>query len=103
LQEQHVPFHERDYTKQPFTFEELDALIGDRPIGPYLNPRHPLYQERNWAQNPPPREEALRLMVEDPNLIMRPLIRQGDRLLARPDAETLAEMARAATEAAGTK
>jgi arsenate reductase-like glutaredoxin family protein len=96
LQEQNVPFHERDYTKEPFTVEELAALIGDRPTGPYLNPRHPLYQERGWARNPPPRDEALRLMVEDPNLIMRPLVRQGDRLLARPDEETLADMARIA-------
>jgi arsenate reductase-like glutaredoxin family protein len=96
LRDQNVPFHERDYSREPFTLEELDALIGDRPIGPYLNPRHSLYQERNWAENPPPRDEALRLMVEDPNLIMRPLVRQGGRLLARPDEETLAEMARRA-------
>jgi arsenate reductase-like glutaredoxin family protein len=94
LQDQGVPLVERDYTREPFTLEELDALIGDRPIAPYLNPRHPLYEERGWAANPPPREEALRLMVADQNLILRPLIRKADRLLARPDEETLAELAR---------
>jgi arsenate reductase-like glutaredoxin family protein len=93
LQERGVPFHERDYIKEPFTVEELDALIGDRAIAPFLNPRHPLYEDRGWAENPPPREAALRLMVEDPNLILRPLIRKGDRLLARPDEATLAELA----------
>jgi hypothetical protein len=33
-------------------------------------------------------------MAEDPNLILRPLVRSGDRLVGRPDEATLAEMAR---------
>jgi arsenate reductase-like glutaredoxin family protein len=94
LQEQGVALRERDLTKQPPTYEELDALIGDRPITQFLNPRSELYQERGMAENPPPREEALRLMAEDPNLILRPLIRRGDRVVARPDEATLAELTR---------
>ena len=31
--------------------------------------------------NPPPREEALRLMSENPNLIRRPILVKGDRVI----------------------
>lgn len=78
---------------RPLTAEELDALIGDRPVTEFLHPGSALYRERNMAENPPSREEALRLMAEDPNLILRPVIRSGDRVVARPDEETLAELA----------
>lgn len=78
---------------QPLTAEELDALIGNRPAAQFLNPRSDLYQERNMAERPPSREEAIRLMAEDPNLILRPVIRAGERVVARPDDETLAELA----------
>lgn len=88
-----MPLRERDLVRQPLTFEELDALIGDQPVAQFLNPRSELYQERRMAENPPSREEAIRLMAEDPNLIMRPIIRRGDRLLIRPDEPDLAELA----------
>jgi len=78
---------------QPLTAAELDVLIGDRPVAMFLNPRSSLYQERGMATRLPSREEAIRLMAEDPNLILRPVIRRGERVVARPDDETLAELA----------
>ena len=89
-----VPFRERDLGKQPLSVEELDALIGDRPIAQFLHPGSTLYRDRRMDQSPPSREEAIRLMAEDPSLILRPLIRAGDRVVARPDEETLARLAR---------
>jgi arsenate reductase-like glutaredoxin family protein len=88
-----VALKERDLARNPLTVAELDALIGDRPIAQFLHPRSELYQQRKMGENPPSREEAIRLMAEDPNLILRPLIRSGDRLLARPDDATLEELA----------
>ena len=88
-----MPFQERDLSKQPLSIEELDALIGDRPVAQFLHPGSALYQERQMDKHPPSREEAIRLMAEDPNLILRPLVRAGDRVAARPDEATLAEMA----------
>jgi arsenate reductase-like glutaredoxin family protein len=93
LLEHGVVFHERNLATQPLTAEELDALIGDRPVTEFLHPGSELYRERKMAENPPGREEAIRLMAEDPNLILRPVIRRGDRVVARPDEATLAELA----------
>jgi arsenate reductase-like glutaredoxin family protein len=93
LLERGVPFRERNMAAHPLTAEELDALIGDRPVTEFLHPGSALYRERNMAENPPGREEAIRLMAEDSNLILRPVIRSGDRVVARPDEATLAAMA----------
>ena len=77
----------------PLTAAELDELIGERPVTEFLHPVSALYRERNMAENPPSREEAIRLMAEDPNLILRPVIRSGDRVVARPDDAALAALA----------
>lgn len=61
--------------------EQLDALIGNRDYLPFLNSKNELYRERNMKQNPPSREEALRLMSQHPNLIKRPLLVTGKTIL----------------------
>jgi arsenate reductase-like glutaredoxin family protein len=93
LLERGVPLRERNIGAHPLTVEELDELIGDRPVTEFLHPGSDLYRERKMAENPPSREEAIRLMAEDPNLILRPVIRSGVQVAARPDEATLAEMA----------
>jgi arsenate reductase-like glutaredoxin family protein len=93
LLEHHVPFRERDIGKRPLSVEELDAMIGDRPIAGFLHPGSTLYREREMDRQPPSREEALRLMAEDSNLILRPVLRSGDQAVARPDEATLAKLA----------
>ena len=61
---------------------ELDRLIGKRDYRLFLNSRNELYRERGMKENPPPRDEALRLMSENPNLIKRPiLVKSGEILL----------------------
>ena len=88
-----MPFRERNLATQPLTAAELDALIGDRPVTEFLHPGSTLYREREMAENPPDREEAIRLMAVDSNLILRPVLRRGDRVVARPDDATLAKLA----------
>jgi arsenate reductase-like glutaredoxin family protein len=59
---------------------ELEKLIGKRDYREFLNPRNELYRERGMKQKPPPREEAIRLMSENPNLIRRPILVQGSKM-----------------------
>ena len=72
--------------------EELDRLIGNRDYRLFLNSRNELYRERGMAENPPPREEALRLMSENPNLIKRPILVKGGRMVLGFDEEKFQEM-----------
>ncbi len=69
--------------------EELDQLIGTRDYRQFLNPRNELYRERNMKDSPPPHPEALRLMSENPNLIRRPILVKGGRIVLGYDEEAL--------------
>ena len=62
------------------SIEELEKLIGRRDYRDFLNTRNELYRERGMKENPPPREEALRLMSENPNLIKRPILVKGNQM-----------------------
>ncbi len=59
---------------------ELESLIGKRDYLPFLNSRNELYRELGMKENPPPREEALRLMSLHPNLIKRPILVEGNKV-----------------------
>ena len=68
---------ERDLGKAPMSVEELEALIGDADIASFLNTRTALYRERKMKAKPPTKAEAIKLMVQDTNLIRRPIVMQG--------------------------
>lgn len=74
-------FEEREYGKHPFTEKELREIIGGDPVEPFLNTRTPLYRERNMKLKPPSIDEAIKLMLKDPNLLKRPVFIKGKKKL----------------------
>jgi len=74
-------FDSRDLDKQPLSESELDKLIGTRDYKNLLNTRNDLYRERNMAENPPTRPEAIKVMSKTPNLIRRPLLVSGSQII----------------------
>lgn len=81
MQSKKVDFDEREYGKNPFTEKELRDIIGNDPVEPFLNTRTPLYREKNMKQKPPSKDEAIKLMLKDPNLLKRPVIIKGKNKL----------------------
>jgi len=81
LQAKKVHFEELEFGKNPFTEKELREIIGNDPIEPFLNTRTPLYREKNMKQKPPSKDEAIKLMLKDPNLLKRPVIIKGRKRL----------------------
>ena len=79
LREKGIRFEEVDLNKG-LPVAELDALIGGRDYKLFLNTRNELYRARNMKANPPDRREALKLMSENPNLIKRPILVDGDEV-----------------------
>ena len=63
------------------TVADLDKLIGKRDYLTFLNPRNELYRERGMREKPPSRDEALKLMAANPNLIKRPILVKGRSML----------------------
>jgi len=71
----------RDLGKQRLSPEELEKLIGDRDHTEFLNTRNELYRRKNMKENPPSRNEAIQMMAAEPNLIRRPVILAGGRVV----------------------
>lgn len=83
----------RDLNTERLTESELDALIGGQDYRKFLNARNELYRERNMGETPPPRAEAIRLMSREPNLIRRPVVIAGSRIVLGYDEEALHDIA----------
>ena len=79
MQAKKVTFEEREYGKNPFTEKELRELVGDLSVEAILNSRNELYRERNMKQKPPSKEEAIKLILKEPNLLRRPVIVKGKK------------------------
>jgi arsenate reductase-like glutaredoxin family protein len=84
LREKGAQFEEIDLNKG-LTVEALDHLIGTRDYREFLNSRNELYRERNMKQSPPTRAQALELMAQHPNLIKRPILVDGARIVLGSD------------------
>lgn len=89
MQKQRVPLELRDLGKQPLSVAELDRLIGTRDHRLFLNPRNELFRARRMREKPPGRAEALRLMAAEPNLLRRPVVVRGSRIVLGYDAAAL--------------
>jgi arsenate reductase (glutaredoxin) len=75
----HLEF--RDLDKHRLSAAELEKLIGDRDYKEFLNTRNEIYREKNMKDEPPDRDDAIRMMAEHPNLIRRPVILAGGRVI----------------------
>jgi arsenate reductase-like glutaredoxin family protein len=78
----------RDLDKERLSEAELDELIGDRDHKEFLNTRNELYRTRKMKEHPPSRAEAIKLMAKEPNLIRRPVVLQGSKMVLGFDEET---------------
>ncbi len=82
----------RNLDKQRLNKNELDQLIGERDYKQFLSTRNELYRTRKMKDYPPTRSEAIRLMADEPNLIRRPLVIRGERLVLGYDEQAYKEI-----------
>jgi Spx/MgsR family transcriptional regulator len=73
--------HFRDLAKERLSAAELEKLIGKRDHEEFLNPGSELFRKKHMGDDPPSRREAIRLMARDPDLIRRPVIVAGGRVV----------------------
>ncbi len=84
---------ERDYSKKPLTAEEIESIFGDDPIPPFLNTRHAVYKERDFANKLPSPDELIKLIIKEPNLLRRPIVRKGKKVVIGFDKDLLSKLA----------
>src|SRR5271170_3488058 len=80
----------RDLGKERLSSAELEKLIGKRDHNDFLNTRNELFRRKKMKDNPPTRKEAVRLMAQEPNLIRRPVIVAGGRIVVGFDEDGIA-------------
>ena len=92
LSQKGVEIVERDFFQDVFTEEELGTLIGDRPVSEYFSFRSPSFRKMGLDKDQLSDDQLLKMMVEEPRLIRRPLIQTGDDLVVGTDKKAMAEL-----------
>jgi arsenate reductase-like glutaredoxin family protein len=85
---------ERDYFKEPFTEQELSDLVaevGEPGVSAMFASRSPSLKKMGLTAAELSDERKLSLMLEEPRLVRRPLVRLGDRLLIGASVKAITE------------
>jgi arsenate reductase-like glutaredoxin family protein len=81
LSQRGIELEERDFFNEPFTVDELGALLGDTPPSEIFSWRSPSVKKMNLNRDELSDEDLIRLMVEEPRLVRRPLVEVDGRLV----------------------
>lgn len=54
-----------------------------------LNPRHAIAKEKGWKEHPPTKRELIDAALQDNNLLRRPIVIRGPRVLIGGDEAAL--------------
>ena len=87
LKERGVQFDSINYYETPVSVEELRELINKLGISPrdLLRTGEQVYRDLELGKREVSDDELIKLMVENPDLIQRPIVVRGERaVLARP-------------------
>jgi Spx/MgsR family transcriptional regulator len=71
----------RNLVKDRLSPAELEKLIGKHDHEDFLNPRSETFRKKKMNDNPPSRRDAISLMARNPDLIRRPVIVAGGRVV----------------------
>lgn len=87
LEERGIDFERVNYHIDPLPEEKIRELLHKAGVGPaeVLRKKEPVYRELGLDERDVSDDELIRLMVEHPQLLERPIVERGDRaVLARP-------------------
>ena len=73
-----VKYTDREMNAEPLSRGDLESIIGDRPLKPFLNSRNVVYRELKLSQALPSKADAIALMEETNNLLKRPVLMIGE-------------------------
>ena len=76
-----LDLEERDFFKEPFSEAEINDLAALAPLSDLFAWRSPSLKKLGLAGQELPDAELLKLMLQEPRLIRRPVTRLGDKLL----------------------
>ncbi len=86
LKENGIGYEKVNYYIDPLSEEKIRELLGKANLKAFdiLRKKEPLFKELNISEDTPS-EEIIKWIVENPNLLQRPIVEVGDKaVLARP-------------------
>jgi len=94
LRESGVDFTKVNYYLEPLSKKKLTELIRKMKISPrnLLRKSEPIYRELGLANGEFSDAELISLMVEHPDLILRPIVERGDRAVVGRPTENVKEL-----------
>ena len=82
----------RDIEKKPLTVREIESLVGHLDLNHFLNPMSRSFEKNGLDKDLPPRDEVIKMIVEDHTLLRRPIIRNNRLFTIGCDKRKIAEM-----------
>jgi nitrogenase-associated protein len=79
----------RDLLKEPWSASSLRPYFGSKPVREWFNPASPRVKSGEVKPDEVNPQEAIMMMILDPGLIRRPLMRIGDHCEAGFDIEAV--------------
>jgi len=86
FRENNVEYKRVNYFSEPLTEEIVRGILRKANLSPFeiLRTKEPLCKQLNIGEATPP-DEIIKLIIENPSLLQRPIVEVGDRaVLARP-------------------
>ena len=86
---QNVTFNERDFFKVPFTRAEIDELLGGKPASEMFSFKSPSFKKLGLDAAGLDNEKLIELMLKEPRLVRRPVVRIGNEVYFGADRKKL--------------
>ena len=80
---------ERDFFKDPFSRAEIDELLHGKPASEMFNFRSPSFKQMGLERDKLSDDELIDLMLREPRLVRRPVVRIGDKIYFSADVSIL--------------
>ncbi|MBU0553100.1 hypothetical protein KKB55_05835 [Myxococcota bacterium] len=87
-----VVYTAREINAAPLSAEEVEALIGERPVRAFLNHHSPIYRAQGLKDRALDRAEAARRIAEANNLLRRPILIVDEDYIIGNDLEGAARL-----------
>ena len=86
-----MELEERDFFKDRFTEPELKELIGERDPSEFFSWNSPSFRKMGFKREDLTGEQLIEMMLEEPRLVRRPLLRVGHDLIVGTDKTAMSE------------
>ena len=89
-----MEFNERDFFKEPFTREEIKALLPGKSATEMFSFKSPSFKALGLDQAKLSDNDLINLMLKEPRLIRRPIAKIGKNVYFGADSKVLGEVIR---------